>query len=447
MTPSRVALLIALTVLAGCGPGEKREPLEIEYNCPANAAEIDILQREIGAFTKETGIRIKLNPFTGQDKLYAMMAAGRAPDIFYTNSTMRDQLAAEGRLLDLRVVSSGDSIVQRFWPHVVQNGTSVDGGWYSLGNWEFTCGVYYRKDLFAEAGLPLPDTSWTWDQMAGAARMLTRPPGADGRGGRHGIFIGSHFVEALELMNDARFPRGMPLLSIPEASAEAYRRYLSLIDEGSMPDILHVQALGMQAPQLLENGRVAMLVEAVPNQPLIDGLTHPWGVAPLPRFPGKSPAYFRSASGGLSISAGTKNPRAAWEALKWIVARASVYQPNPVLRDVDFAGGWERRYPQLRGSGFREVWDISLRQNGGDPRFFVRFSSWTSGPILQRLQPMLDQVWARQISVESLCAAVPGINREVRRELSDMLSTRTFRPGFKEKFEQALKEADGPSGL
>jgi multiple sugar transport system substrate-binding protein len=438
MTPRAQWLAAAALVLASCGTGDRKT--EVEYNCPANALEIEVLQREIARFEADSGIRIRLNPFSGQDKLYAMMAAGKAPDIFYTNSTMRDRMAAEGRILDLRTVSKGDSLPGRLWPHVIRNGTSADGGWYSLGNWEFTCGVYYRKDLFREAGLNPPDSSWTWDDMVSLARKLTRPARADGRGGRYGIFIGSHFVEALELMTGADLPGEMLTLRIPAESADLYRRYVALMDEGIMPDLLRMQAMGMQPAQLLQNGKVAMLVEAVPNQSLIEAMTEPWGVAPLPRFPGKKPAYFRSASGGLSLSASTRDPGAAWKALKWIVTEASTYQPNPVLRDVDFTGGWEKRYPQLLGSGFRQVWDLSLEHNGGDPRFFVRFSSWTSGPILERLQPLLDQVWARKKPVDSLLAAVPAINSEVRRELAATSATMTMKPEFREKIEQALKE-------
>jgi len=434
----------AAVVAAGCGPGEQKSGAEIEYNCPANAVEIQTLQKETAQFAAVSGIRIRLNPFSGQDKLYAMMAAGKAPDIFYTSSTMRDQLAAEGRLLDLRTVSGGDSILSRLWPHVIENGISADSGWYSLGNWEFTCGVYYRKDLFAAAGLRMPDTAWTWDAMVADARALTLPRTPGGTGGRYGIFIASHFVETLELMNGARFSRESPLLTIPPASADIYRRYIGLIRDGLMPDILRVQALGMQPAQLLEHGRVAMLVEAVPDASLFDAMTAPWGVAPIPRFPGKDRAYFRSASGGLSISASTKNPRAAWEALKWIVTRASTYQPTPVLKDVDFAGGWERRYPQLAGSGFREVWELSRRYPGGDPRYFVRFSSWTSGLILGRLQPLLDQLWAQTLSVDSLVSAVPGINADVARELEEISRTRNLSPPFRRKIEQALREVHAP---
>jgi ABC-type glycerol-3-phosphate transport system substrate-binding protein len=185
-----------------------------------------------------------------------------------------------------------------------------------------------------------------------------------------------------------------------------------------------------------------MLVEAVPHQMLIETLRIRWGVAPLPRFAGKTPRYFRSGSGGLSISSTTADPAAAWKALKWIVAGAKIYQPNPVLKDVDFAGGWEQRFPQLAGSGFRDVWDRSLRYPSADPRFFVRFSSWTAASILERLQPQLDRLWAGDQSVDDLLAALPGINARVRDDLADLLKRDNLRPEFRKQIEQQLAELE-----
>jgi ABC-type glycerol-3-phosphate transport system substrate-binding protein len=443
----RCAMLCVGVVLlmSGCGTGDHEKKGTVVYNCPANTVEIAILQKEIPQFAETSGVTIVLHPFTGQEKLYAMMAAGKAPDIFYTSGTMRDQLAAEGRLLDLRDVSKGDPFVDRLWPHCIRTGTSPDGGWYSVGNWEFTCGVYYRKDLFDAAGLPYPDTAWTWNEMVAAARALTVRPNPAEPPSRYGIFIGSHFVEALEIMNGSRFPVDGLTVTMPETSLEVYRKYLALMDEELMPDVRRVQAMGMQAPQLLQTGRVAMLVEAVPHQTLIETFTAPWGVAPLPRFDETPPAYFRSASGGLSVSSSTADPRAAWKALVWIISGASIYQPNPVMRDVEFARGWEQRYPALAGSGFRDVWDLSLKHNGGDPRFFVRYSSWTSGSILERLQPALDRLWSRQISVGELRTTVNDINGGVREELEKTLQQRTILPGFRRHLEQALKDLDEPS--
>ena len=179
-----------------------------------------------------------------------------------------------------------------------------------------------------------------------------------------------------------------------------------------------------------------MLVEAVPHQVLFETLSIRWGVAPVPRFGQHPVRCFRAESGGLSISAQTSNPAAAWKALTWIIAGASVYQPNPVLKDVDFISGWEARYPQLVNSGFREVWQRSLNYPAGDPRFFVRFSSWTSASILERLQPLLDRIWAREAPVDELTTSEDEINTAARSELEHLMQRDQLHP----EFIRALKE-------
>lgn len=426
-------------VLNGCGDKKATHPVVV-YNCPANAAEIDALQRQIPGLLQETGIELRLNPFSGQEKLYAMLAAGQAPDVFYTNHVVRDQLAAEGRLLDLNKLSAGDPFVDRLWPYVVAADKSLDGGWYSVSNWAFTCGVYYNRDLFTAAGIPFPDSTWTWDDMVRAARLLTVDRDGDRATDQYGIFIGSHFVPALERMNHAPIPtrRDQMFVDIPPESQEVFRKYLALMDDGLMPDLRLVQAMGMQAPQMLESGRVAMLVEGVPHTTLYEMLTINWGVAPLPRFGHKPPLYFRAGSGGLSISATTKDPKAAWRVLEWIIAEANFYQPNPVLRDIDFVGGWLEKFPHLRDTGFREVWQLSERYNGGDARYFVRYSSWATNTILEYLGPLLDQLWAHQITVEELVAAVPEVNSRVRAALAALLKNQHLLPAFRENIEKQL---------
>jgi multiple sugar transport system substrate-binding protein len=434
--------MVALNLMAVSSCKQHAAGPEIVYNCAANASDIAALGKEIPAFEASSGIHLRLNPFTGQEKLYAMMVAGQTPDIFYTNSTMRDYLAAEGRLLDLRTVSAGDPFVKRLWPAIVTAGLSVDSGWYSVGNWSYTLGVYYNRDMFDAAGVPYPDTAWTWENMCAIAHRLTKDANNDGVPETYGIFMGSHFVEVLEMTNGADIRPQALTASMTRESVEAFTLYLSLMQEKIMPDLRRIQALGMQPSQLLESGRVGMLVEAVPHQMLIESMKIRWGVAPFPRIPGKPVKYFRSGSGGLSISAGTGNQTAAWEALKWIIGRAEVYQPNPVLQDVDFVGGWESRYPQLVGTGFRDVWDLSIRHDGGDPRFFVRYSSWTSASILERLQPLLDRLWAGSIDVGGLASLMPEVNARVRRELSDLSKKEGLKPAFRRDIEGALKGLD-----
>ncbi|NOY06859.1 MAG: extracellular solute-binding protein, partial [Chlorobi bacterium] len=131
------ALLVFLLSCGGRKAKDAGTPT-VTFNCPANALQIKALEEEIPAFTKKTGIEVKLNPFSGEEKLYAMLAADQAPDIFYTNTVVRDKLAAEGYLLDLRSVSKGDPFLLRLRPEVIERGKAIDGGWYSISNWEFT---------------------------------------------------------------------------------------------------------------------------------------------------------------------------------------------------------------------------------------------------------------------------------------------------------------------
>ncbi len=438
-----VIILPIVLLVAGCG-GAASDERTIVYNCAANSAEIAALKPATERFFARTGIRVKLNPFSGEQKLYAMIAAGQAPDVFYTNNAVRDRLAAEGRLLDLRSLAENDPVWAKLRPEVKAAAVSVDGGIYSLGNWTHTSGVYYNRSAFAEVGLAPPAADWTWDDFRAAAAALTRDDDGDGKPERYGVFIPAHFIEAFEQMNHAPIAYGELFLQISPEARDVYARYLGLIHDGIMPDIRRVQALGMQASQMLESGRVAMLVEAVPHPGLVETLTIDWAVAPLPRFDSKEPRYFRSASGGLSLSAAVKNPTDAWRTLVWLISEAEPYQPSPVLAGVPFVAAWEEKYPQLRDRGFREVWELSEQHAGGDPRYFVRFASWSMGPVMTRFQPWLDRMWSGAATIDEVVAAVPEINAGVRQDLERQANSSALRPAWREQLQKALAESTAP---
>ena len=47
--------------------------------------------------------------------------------------------------------------------------------------WNYaTEGLYYNKQHFAEAGVEEPDENWNWDDVAEAARKLTKDANNDG---------------------------------------------------------------------------------------------------------------------------------------------------------------------------------------------------------------------------------------------------------------------------
>lgn len=404
MQPIRKKLKIFVCVgivifLQNCSRENNSNTQIITLNVPANANLLQALHKQLPNYEAEHGVRVQLIPFTGQEKLYAMMAAGQAPDIFYTNTVVRDQLAAEGRLLDLNTIAAGDSFVQQIRPEFIKRGTSIDGGWYQFCDWTYTYAVYFNKTLFDQAQLSGSDSTWTWAGMLDRTGRLTRDVNGDGSTDQYGIFIPKHFVSALERMNGAEFTPNALLFGLSQESQEALQAYLNLIYQDKvMPEIAFTQAQGMQVSQMLNTGKVTMTVEAVPNLDFITALRIDWDMAPLPRMSGKPPRYFRSASGGLSLSASCAHPQDAWKLMKWLVTKSPYNTPNPVLREVDFVSGWKARYPKLRETHFRQVWKLSERFDGGDARDFVRYSSWSSNAILEQLNPTQFagcKTWAR----------------------------------------------------
>ncbi|MEK6572127.1 MAG: hypothetical protein AABZ61_12195, partial [Bacteroidota bacterium] len=194
-----------------------------------------------------------------------------------------------------------------------------------------------------------------------------------------------------------------------------------------------------QSLQFLESGKVAMMMEAVPNLSLYNFLTIPWDVVPIPRKPGKSPLYFRAGSGGFSVSFSAKYPEAAWTFLKWWVSKSQLNFPNPLLKNVDYVSEWEKQVPYLKQTHFGEVWKLSEKYSGGDWRNFVRYSSWTYQIFEENLNPKYEQMLNGRIPIDEYLKAIPETNRKVVEELSRVLENPNIRSQFKVKIRSELE--------
>jgi ABC-type glycerol-3-phosphate transport system substrate-binding protein len=427
-----------------CTNGDKNK-IVISFNAPANISLLQTLRQQLPDFETEFGVRVNLIPFTGQEKLYAMMAAGQPPDVFYTNTVVRDQLAAEGRLLDIRPIAGKDPFVQSIRRPFIERGTCIDNGWYQFCDWTFTYGLYFNKNLFDEKHIAYPDSTWTWAGMLERARQLTCDKDGDAKTDQFGILIAKHFFSAVESMNGVICPGNEMFFTLSAESRQALQLYLDLMyKEKVMPELAFTQAQGMQLSQMLNTGRVAMVAEAVPNLDFITSLNVPWDVAPFPAMPPHPLKYFRSASGGLSISSACRHPDKAWELIKWLVTRSPYNTPNPVLQNVDFVGGWEAKYPLLFNTHFGQVWRLSERYDGGDNRDFVRYFSWSSNTILEQLAPKMDQLFSGEITLDELKGSADDINRLVVDELNKILTNPNIRPAFEKKIREKLA-AERPS--
>lgn len=110
------------------------------------------------------------------DKLFGLLAAGTAPDVFKTLGGSFGTLAAHGAYLAL------DGLVQRnaaavrpddFFPAHLEGG-KFRGTLYSLPHDGAPVGLWVNVELFQRENLPLPSWDSTWDDLLRAGLALTR---------------------------------------------------------------------------------------------------------------------------------------------------------------------------------------------------------------------------------------------------------------------------------
>lgn len=149
-----------------------------------------------------------------QEALLAAIAGGVAPSWYggwqvggtlsALNSAFKRGLAADITPLVERygVSESITDVVRNLWAPY-----RVDGKVYSVpGDIVFSgTGIYYRRDLLTEAGLPEPTFAWTWSDVRALAKALTT-------GDRKGIALANSAIEtvlnaeAFELMTQLPAP-------------------------------------------------------------------------------------------------------------------------------------------------------------------------------------------------------------------------------------------------
>lgn len=193
--------------------------------------------------SKNPDVKINVVPVEENDiptKLGAAKAAGNPPDIVELGLAPASGYANEG-LLDVAMTTE---VIQKlgeetFSPAALSLLSAPQGEGYiaiPLDAWIQL--IYYRKDLFDQAGLGAPDT---WEALEKAAKSLNTPPK------RFGIAMGSHpeklftqqGFEFIALSNGARIfnPRGEVVVNSPEMK-EALEWYAMMIREYGPPGYL-----------------------------------------------------------------------------------------------------------------------------------------------------------------------------------------------------------------
>jgi multiple sugar transport system substrate-binding protein len=245
------------------------------------------------------------------DKLTTQVAGGNPPDVAYMDSAAVEDFASRSALVNLDPYLAGsdevdiDDYIEGF-----KESSQYEGSQYGLPFDGETTGLFYRTDLFADAGIDSPPA--TWDEFKADAEKLT-----DQAKKQYGFIVFA--PEAYYYWYPFLWQAGGDLLNeentevtfdSPEAK-EAANFYVGLKDQ-SPADYLNSNSWDGRVA--FATGKVAMYMagswfggEMKASFPKINGK---WDVAPLPEGPAGCATTL--AGDTLAVFSQSKNQDAAW---------------------------------------------------------------------------------------------------------------------------------------
>ncbi|ALS29865.1 bacterial extracellular solute-binding protein [Paenibacillus sp. 32O-W] len=315
------------------------------YTAAAIAAELP------GFHEAYPGIRVRIEVKTHDDMYKKLLLANASneggPDVAALSGYYVGQYIETNALEDLsgRIAPYRDKIVAAKWPDAMR-----DGRYYAMPWDSGPVALFYRRDLFAEAGLPSDPESVsrllaTWDGYLEAGRTIKERTGAF----MHTMPLESTF--GLTVMWEHMLAQegmlyvdedGAIRIDRPEA-LRALKQLLRMIDEGI---VLDAETRSQTWNEALAEGKIATVLEAVwmgaflkDTAPESAGL---WGVARMPAWTEGGSRAAEAGGSYLGIMRQSDNKEAAWAFIEYMLGNSRTV--NRMYRYADIFPSLKEAY-------------------------------------------------------------------------------------------------------
>lgn len=278
---------------------------------------------------KEKNVKVEVTIITAPhrgygEKLITSFAAGSEGDVCWVSPTDVFRLAETEYLLDLTPYVSKWADWEKFYP-AARNAYTIGGKVYAVPNDAATMVLYYRKDLFKKAGLPVPWQPETWDDVIEVALKLKEKfPDLP-------MIIEAWYEEQLPVYSDGGViydPSDGKFIAKSPQLLYLFKLYYDIIYKyGLMPKEFKLE--GWDDRKLFAEGKLPLMIDGTwcytekwgPNGPYpienreeVIGYAHPPSSGRPNNPHGKYPNTFRDYA--WVISARTKEPELAFELIK-----------------------------------------------------------------------------------------------------------------------------------
>ncbi len=152
-------------------------------------AQLEILEKAIADFQDENpDIKIVETRSSWTDapsQIMTSIVSGDAPDLIMCNTSMLAEYRGIGALADISELVP-EELIDSFLPSAKAMITTEDGKIDGLPQEGCNWALFYRKDLFEEAGLDPEKPPKTWDEFLECAQALTKDTDGDGKTDQYG---------------------------------------------------------------------------------------------------------------------------------------------------------------------------------------------------------------------------------------------------------------------
>jgi len=375
---SRKLLFIFAVLLLAVVPLSAQDAVTLRYftfsAAPDYLEEIDAI---IAGFNEENPnitIEVSTAPFADYfTLLQADVVSGDAPDVFELNYENFVTYAANGTLLNITDLLSGEA---PYYPRALE-AFQYNGEQLALPETFSTVLMFYNADLFDQAGLEYPTAEWTWDDAIAAGTEI-RALGEDTWGLYSPTQFWEFYKKAAQNGECQFFNEDMSESTInSQACVDTLELMVGFQNSDIMPTAEELS--GVSDGDLFLSGKLGMLVTGIWMFGAFQEAPFAWDVQIEPMINQHAHHFFAN---GVAVSATTEHAEAAAAWAEYLTASQNA-------AEVRVEAGWE--LPALNQPEYFESY-LELTPPDNREAVFMALESPVTPPVIVRQNEMQDAV-------------------------------------------------------
>ncbi|MBZ4645976.1 MAG: multiple sugar transport system substrate-binding protein [Petroclostridium sp.] len=309
----------------------------------ASPLETESVKKGLETFmSSNPNIKVEYTPVPNAQyasKLLTMMAGGAAPDVFFCGTDTYRAFQSKGELLDLTAYFDSEYKIDDFIPSAVEI-MRINGRIYGVSSCTVSPVLYYNKEIFDKAGLPYPpsnpDKAWSWEEFVNVAKKLTIKDGD--KTTQFGVYgLENFYMTTAAILSNGGKVFNNDISKCALNTSETKQVLQAILDlrkkEGVSPEAMFLEQIGMKGSQMLQTGKIGMLIDGSWALQELAQMKFPVGVGVLPKF---KDAVTHGQAHVHAAWAKTPNPKEAWALISFLssekyqtdLIRAGLWMPN-----------------------------------------------------------------------------------------------------------------------